>query len=254
MRHRFLISVFVVVAALALSAGSFARNARPQRGAARAPRIPGPPPANPKDLSGVWTIDNSSISGHRFRKEPLPLQPWALDRYNYVKDPNNIDARGRNELNPDFKCFPRGPTVAWQGLEHPMEIIQTPQRTLIIFEWGHEMRQIWTDGRPHTEDPPYTWMGESIGKWEGNTLVIDTIAINEYTWLDRAGHPHSNALHLVERLSRPEQNRLELEMTIDDPKAYTMPFTVKMGFNKSKNELEEYVVCEDLFLHGKQVP
>jgi len=253
MRHRFVIGVFVL-AALALSAASFAQGQRGQRGGAPRVRTPGPPPDNPRDFNGIWTIDNSTIAGHRFRKEPLPLQPWALERYNYIKDPNNPDARGRNELNPDFKCFPRGPTVAWQGLEHPMEIIQTPNRTLIIFEWGHELRQIWTDGRQHSEDPPYTWMGESIGKWEGNTLVVDTIAINEHTWLDRAGHPHTNALHLTERLTRPEQNRLELEMTIDDPKAYTMPFTVKIGFDRSKNELEEYVVCEDLFLHGKQVP
>ena len=253
MRHRFVISVFVV-AALALTANSFAQNAGQRGGAARAARTPGPPPDNPRDFNGVWSIDNSTVSGHRLRAEPLPMQPWAKERYDYVKDPSNINARGRNELNPDFKCFPRGPTASWQGLEHPMEIIQTPQRTLITFEWGGEMRRIWTDGRPQPEDPPFTWMGQSVGKWEGNKLVVDTIAIHEHTWLDRAGHPHTNAMRLTERISRPERDRLVVEMTIDDPKAYTMPFTITMGFNRSRYELEEYVVCEDLFLHGKLVP
>ena len=254
MQHRSIISFLVV--AVALIAGTLGLNAGQQRGGGfrPRPRVVGPPPDNPKDFNGVWAIDNNTISGQRLRAEPLPLQPWAQERYNYVKDPNNINARGRNELNPDFKCFPRGPVAAWQGLEHLMEIIQTPKRTLIIFEWGHEIRQIWTDGRPHPEDPPDTWMGHSIGKWEGNTLVFDTIAIHDQTWLDRAGHPHTNALHLTERLSRPERDRLQLEITIDDPKAYTMPFKATIGFDRTKYELEEYVVCEDLFLNGKLVP
>jgi hypothetical protein len=251
MKHRFIISLFVV-AALVLSSGSLALNAQ-QRGAAK-PRTPGPPPANPKDFNGIWSIDNSTISGHRLRAEPLPLQPWAKERYDYIKDPNNINARGRNELNPDYKCFPRGPTAAWQGLDHPMEIIQTPQRTLIIFEWGGEMRRLWTDGRALDPDAPYTWYGQSVGKWEGNTLVVETININEHTWLDRAGHPHTNAMKLTERIWRPEQDRLMVEMTIDDPKAYTMPFKVTMGFDRSKYELEEYVLCEDILIHGKLVP
>ena len=247
MRNRFMGSIVAVAAGFAFSAVILAQNAR-QPESARAPAA-----SNARDLSGVWSVERSDPQ-MLLTKDPLPMQPWAEEKYNYNKDPNNPNARGRNELNPDFRCFPRGPTAAWQGLEHPFEIIQSPRLLHIIFEWGNEIRRIWTDGREHPEEFPHTWYGHSIGKWDGDTLVIDTIGINEHTWLDRAGHVHSDALHLVERLRRMDANKLVLDITVDDPKAYTRPFTARRNFSRSRYELEEYVLCEDLLLHGKLVP
>lgn len=250
MRYRWMGSIFAVGAVLAFSAALFAQNARQGGAAARASDSL---PSNPRDLTGVWAVDRNDPQ-FSLTTEPLPMQPWAEDRYNYAKDPTGRGQRGRNELNPDFRCFPRGPTAAWQGLEHPFEIIHTPKYTLIIFEWGNEVRRIWADGRGHPEDVPNTWFGHSVGKWDGDTFVMDTVAIHEYTWLDRAGHVHSNAMHLVERLHRVGANKLVLDMTIDDPKAYARPFTVRRNFNRSRYEMEEYVLCEDLLLNGKAVP
>ena len=242
MRNRFIGSVFALAAMLAFPVFTLAQNAA------------APDKFDPRNLSGVWTFDTKEP---RFllTKDALPMQDWAAEKYNYNKDAEDpATRRGRNELNPDFKCFPRGPTRAWLNSEAPIEIISTPQKLLIMFEWGGETRRIWVDGRDHPEDPPLTWQGHSIGKWEGDTLVIDTIRINDYTWLDHAGHVHSDSIHLVERIRRDGDNRLILEMTIDDPMAYTKPFTVRRTFLRSRYELEPYLLCEDLLLHGKPVP
>jgi hypothetical protein len=103
------------------------------------------------------------------------------------------------------------------------------------------------DGRGHPDGYPSTWMGHSIGKYDGNTLVVDTAAINETTWIDTLGHPHSDALHLVERIRRLSHDTLEIEVTFEDPKAYTRPWTGKKVYQlQSPNyELKEDVICEE---------
>ena len=136
---------------------------------------------------------------------------------------------------------------------YPFEIIQSPKRVLIIFEANHEIRQIWTDGRQHPKDFGHNWMGHSIGHWEGDTLVVDTIGLNDLTWLDKAGHVHSDELHLIERLQRVG-DKLLLNITFDDPKAFTMPFTARKTYQLKPNwELEEAITCEDKIL-GRTVP
>jgi len=186
-------------------------------------------------------------------KEPYPMQPWVEEIFIYNQAPNGGN---RNEVDPNqAKCFPRGPTSNWLGGQRPFEVFHVRNRVLIMFEWNHEIRQIWTDGREHPEDFGHTWMGHSIGKWDGDTLVVDTIGINEHTWLDRDGHVHTNALHLVERLRRPEPNTLTLDITFDDPKAYTRPFTAHRTFKSAPPEweVEEHILCEDKLM-GKPVP
>jgi hypothetical protein len=129
----------------------------------------------------------------------------------------------------------------------PIQIVNVPGRGLIIlYEYDHLVRHVYTDGRPHNTATGPTWMGSSIGKWEGDTLVVDSIGFNDKTWLDRLGHPHSEELHLVERFRRVDANTLEINITIDDPKAYVKPWSVQLSYVLRPPEwriLE--LVCED---------
>jgi hypothetical protein len=112
---------------------------------------------------------------------------------------------------------------------------------------AHSFRQIFMDGRKHPDDPSPTWFGHSIGHWEGNTLVVDTIGLNDKFWLDSAGTPHTEQLHLIERFTRPDYNTLQRVVTIDDPGAFTKPFevtyTAKLGDPDS--EIIEYFCIEN---------
>jgi hypothetical protein len=217
-----------------------------------------------RDLSGVWgalpsgrprspdqlgthetlapEVDEADI--FTYRHFPYPMQPWAEEKFNYNKDPANPYYNGRAELNPTFaSCTPWGPTQDWQD-SLPFEIIQSPKRVLILFESNHEVRQVWTDGRPHPKDFGHNWMGHSIGHWEGNTLVVDTIGLNDKTWLDKAGHVHSDQLHLIERLTRIAPDRLLLNITIDDPKAFTMPWSTRRTYKLEPTwDIEEGLAC-----------
>ena len=226
------------------------------------------------DLSGVWNLAPSGhaiardFQGFRetlpedkdradlftYRHSPYPMQPWAAEKFEYNKNPSNPYGRGRAELDPfTTLCAPEGVSQKWQDV-YPFEIIQTPKRILIVFESNHEIRQIWTDGRQHPKDFGHNWVGHSIGRWEGDVLVVDTIGLNDLTWLDKAGHNHSDALHLVERLQRVAANRLSLSVTFDDPKTFTMPWSSQMDYVlKPSWEIEEAVDC-DYKLQGHDIP
>lgn len=110
----------------------------------------------------------------------------------------------------------------------PFKIIQTPGLIAMIYERDTTFRQVYTDGRELPRDPQPSWMGYSIGKWDGDTLVVDTVGLTDRSWLDARGHTHSEALHLTERYHRVDFGHMEVLMTIDDPKTYTMPFTIKL--------------------------
>jgi hypothetical protein len=171
----------------------------------------------------------------------------------YLTPSRNL--RNGNELNPYLTaCSPQGPTVDWQFGRWPFEIIQSPKRVLLIFERDHEIRQIWTDGRQHPKDFGHNWMGHSIGHWEGDTLVADTIGLNDLTWFDKAGHVHSDQLHLIERLQRVAPDKLRLDITFDDPKTFTKQWSAFRYFYLRPNwDLEEEILCDDKFL-GKPIP
>jgi hypothetical protein len=226
------------------------------------------------NLSGVWTPvrdvrppgydqhgirqtippDKDQADFFTMRHSPYPLQPWAQEKFDYMRDPDNPYYQGRNELNPFLNgCAPEGPTVKWQDM-NPFEIIQSPKRVLIIFEMNHEIRQIWTDGRRHPKDFGHNWMGHSIGHWEGGTLVVDTIGLNDLTWLDKAGHVHSDQLHLIERLQRVEPDKMVVTITFDDPKTFTMPWTAHKTYRFEPDwEIEEAPSCGDELV-GKGIP
>jgi hypothetical protein len=126
-------------------------------------------------------------------------------------------------------CFPPGvPRIYLHPV--PMEIIQIPGRVFLRFEFDHLLREIWTDGRGHPTDWNPTYMGHSIGKWKGDTFVVDTIGFNDKTWLDRLGHRHSEDLHVVERFRRVDHNTLQDDITVEDPKTFTKPWNTHVIF------------------------
>jgi hypothetical protein len=171
----------------------------------------------------------------RFKATKPSFGPRSFEDSNDPVNPTTVSATG---------CFPPGvPRIYLHPF--PMEIIQTPGRVIMFFEFNHFVRQIFTDGRPHNTDLGPTWMGDSIGKWEGDTLVVDTIGFNDKTWIDRAGHPHSEALHVVERIRRAGQDTLETDLTIDDPKAYTKPWGGKLTYQLKPTWHISEMVCED---------
>jgi hypothetical protein len=204
-----------------------------------------------RDLTGVWNLRMSPgfMSGGFNRDEP-PMTAWAEEKFKVNKPsfgPRAVED-SNDPVNPTslsaVGCFPPGvPRIYLQPF--PMEIIQTPERVLMFFEFNHFVRQIWTDGRPHNTALGSTWLGDSIGKWEGDTLVVDTIGFNDKTWLDRAGHPHSDQLHVIERIRRTDSNALHDDITIDDPKAYAKPWATQIEFQlRPKWNITE-MVCED---------
>jgi hypothetical protein len=123
---------------------------------------------------------------------------------------------------------------------YPWEIrfIQSPKAVFILYEYTKVWREVDLD-RGHPKDPDSSWMGDAIGKYEGDTFVIDTIGFNDKTWLDQTGHPHSDALHVIERFRRLDQERLELSVTIDDPKAYTKSFSASKVYKLTNAPMGE---------------
>jgi hypothetical protein len=178
------------------------------------------------------------------KSEPwIPWMPWSAAVYDY-------NARNSSKYDPEGYCLPPGgPRL--MATPYPMEIIQLPasQRIVMIFEGAtHIWREIYMDGRAHPEDDRLnpTYLGHSVGRWDGDTLLIDVVGFNENSWLDYFGHPHTDKLHVGERFSRPNKNTLHYEATVTDPGAYTRPFTIAWDVPwDSTGELQEYICQEN---------
>jgi hypothetical protein len=211
------------------------------------------------DFTGVWYPSTGSTLGAGTADNPgqqfvwldaqgKPMKKFPLTALGEEKlKANKPIGQGRTAVDsndPDFKCFPSGVPRIYLFL-YPMEIIHTPGRVLQIFEYGHNIRQIYTDGRGHEQDQNPTWMGDSIGKWEGSTLVVDTVNQTDKTWFSYGGMPHSEDLRVTERISRPDHDSLMIDITLDDPKIYSAPLhTVKKYILKPTWNIKEFV-CED---------
>lgn len=202
------------------------------------------------NFSGVWTqyphiSGGSGFADFSFSKDEPPMTPWAEAKYKAAKPVHTGGYKGASD-DTTLNCFPPGVPRIYL-FNFPMEIFQVPGRVLIVYEFGHYIRQIYTDGRQHPKDLNPTWMGDSIGKWEGDALVVDTTGFNDKTWLDQVGHPHSENLHLIERIRKTAPDMLRIDFTFDDPKAYTRQWTATKQFKLRPDwHIAEYV-CEDNF-------
>ncbi len=201
---------------------------------------PAPRARNGKpDLSGIWDPDYSiprvpagvvvagsldptfSLQFWRPNAAPLPMTPWAEAIFR--QRDRNFGA-GR----PAARCLPHG--IPDGMLAANFKIVQNPGVTFILYEEFARFRQIFTDGRAHPKNPNPAWLGYSIGKWERDSFVVDTVGFNDQSWLDDAGHPHSEALRTIERFRRRDFGHMDVEVTIEDPKAYTEPWSANLHF------------------------
>ena len=251
MPRRTLGFLFVIAAILAVPALSFGQwlkyptdgvpknaDGTPNRNAPT-PRLPNGKP----DFSGLWHATNparcggggsqfiecgteiggSPLGGNLGRNLPegLPYQPHAAK---LAKERRADDSRD----DPHVRCLPDNPPRAWT-LPHLTKIMQTPKQLALLYEVNAMYRQIFTDERPFPEDPTPTWNGYSVGTWEGDALVVQTRGFRDDLWIDTGGSPMSDIAKMTERITRPNYGTLNIELTIDDPKNYTKPFTVSLS-------------------------
>lgn len=185
---------------------------------APAPRLTG----GQADLSGTWEPEaNKYVRDIAADLKPgsVPFQPWAKTLYD-----QRIDGSHEKE-DPDANCLPQGvPKI--DAAPAVWKVVQTPKFIVVVYEAFNLWRQIFLDGREFERDLNPTWMGYSVGKWEGDTLVVDSRGFNGKAWLDQLGKPSTDALHVIERFHRKDYGHMTLDITIDDPKAYTKPWSV----------------------------
>ena len=224
---------------------------------AAAPRLPDGKP----DFSGLWHValrnpcnaalnrfsGCTEIGGSPLARDlgvnlpgGLPYQPWAAE---IVKQRAADDSRD----DPHVRCLPDNPPRHW-GLPHLNKIVHTPKLLVVLYEVNAMYRQIFTDGRPLPEDPTPGWNGYSTARWEGDTLVVQTEGFRDGLWADMNGSPLGSATKMTERITRPDYGTLNIDLTIDDPKHYSKPFTVKLT---QVIELDTEIV-DEFCLEGEQ--
>jgi hypothetical protein len=173
----------------------------------------------------------------------IPFLPWSAAVYNY-------HSKNESKYDPEGYCLPPGGPRLY-ATPYPMVILQQPElkRIYMNFEGGtHVWREIFMDGRAHPAKDKLqgsTWLGHSVGRWEGDTLVVDVTNFNEGTWLDYYGHPHTDQMHVVERWTRPNKATLHYEARIDDPGAYGAPWTTAWDIPWSDSAIDEYICQEN---------
>jgi hypothetical protein len=199
---------------------------------------PTPRAANGKpDLSGIWEVigDRVMETDGRVRSKYVynidadipggaPFQPWA-------KALHDERARALGVGAPTERCLPHGIPDAMLTRTLPFKIVQTPGVTIILYEEFNNWRQVFTDGRSLPVDPQPAWLGYSVGRWDGDTFVIETAGFNDKSWLDATGTPHTEALRTTERLRRTDFGHIEIQFLFDDPKAFTKPWSTTIRFN-----------------------
>jgi len=235
-----------------------------QRGATRSPasaaesasayKGPRTPDRRP-DLNGIWQVFGTAhwnLEAHSASEgipaglsvvegSAIPYQQWALAK-------RNENFQNRLAADPLRKCYLPGVPRAMY-LPFPFEITQTPNHVLIAYEFAHATRTIFLDGTPHLDDLDF-WMGDARGKWEGDTLVVDTVSLGDKTWFDQAGNFHSDALKVVERFTPMDAGHISYEATIDDSKVFTRPWKLNTIIYRrlEKNlELLDYECAEHVY-------
>ena len=201
--------------------------------------VPPQTPDGVPDLQGIWQVLNTAhvnLLDHAAGSDgpagqgvvegnEIPYQAWAVAQ-------QRENDEQRLELDPVRRCYlPGVPRATY--MPFPFQIIQAEGHVIILYEYVHAQRRIYTNGTPHQEDVQF-WMGDSRGRWEDDTLVVDVTNFNGLTWLDGAGNFHSDALHVVERYTRLGPDHLQYEATIEDPQVFTRPWTISMLLYRRK--------------------
>jgi hypothetical protein len=193
------------------------------------------------DLSGLWMLNAGPghLANIAADLKPGEVQPWA--ELLYKQHLGNLG----NDDPWTVQCLPAGPRAILSGGNGPARIIQTPAMLAILYD-DLSYRQIFLDGRELPKDPNPSWMGYSVGRWEGDALVVESTGFNERSWLDMGGHPHSESLRTTERFRRTSFGHMDVQVTFADAKAYTRPWTVSFGVNLAADtEMLEYVCGEN---------
>jgi len=206
------------------------------------PNLSAPAPRSPDgkpELSGLWTPD----------RPPTALMPESLFEFQpgdvvLTKEGEALQRRRRENYFPGAQCLPDN--LPKRTAVDPFKILTLKGIVVVLYEEHTTYRQIFVDGRELPKDPNPTWSGYSVGKWEGDTLVVDTSGFNDDEWILPGRRPHSNALHIIERFRRRDFGHLEIQFTVDDPKVYTKPWTIKQAHHLIPDtELLEYVCNEN---------
>ena len=247
MRHRVVTFILAGVAAAAFSPSLPAQTAQ-KSGSAKPAEASAPAPEH--DLSGVWTMRAAPAQrrflGSTYTQEPPEMTPWGTEKYMATKPSNGPRTHSLKETDdPVLKqCLPPGtPRIYLQPF--PVQFVQAAKEIIMIYEYDHTVRQIFLDGRAHPADILPTYMGHSIGKWDGDSLVVDTVGFNEKTWLDRDGHPHSDQLHVVERFHRLDRDNMQIDITMEDAKALAKPWKTQLNFLLKPDWDIMELVCTD---------
>ena len=213
------------------------------------------------DLSGLWQVLDAAaddLQDHHARPgvragagvvvgNEIPYQPWAA-----AKKKENFEQR--HTLDPESKCYlPGVPRLTF--MPFPFQILQVKGQVLLVHEYVRAIRTVHTDGTPHPNGPIDWWLGDSRGRWDGDTLVVDSVHFNDQTWFDRAGNFHSEELHVIERFTPEGPDHVRYRVTIEDPKVFTRPWdmeTVLYRRKETQARLLEYE-CQG-FAHEKLYP
>jgi hypothetical protein len=250
MRRAWNVLVFVVIAVIGVPTLGFGQWLRyPTDGVPRkadgSPNLAAPAPRLPDgkpDLSGIWhtavkipcTSDlnrfipcGAEIGGSPLARNlglnlpgGLPYQPWAADLTKQRSASDSLD-------DPHVRCLPDNPPRTWT-MPHLTKAVHTPKLLVLLYEVNAMYRQIFIDGRPLPSDPTPGWNGYSTAHWEGDTLVVQTAGFRDSMWIDMSGSPMGESAKMTERLKRTNYGTLEVEITVDDPKVYTRPWTISL--------------------------
>jgi hypothetical protein len=203
------------------------------------------------DFSGVWMrlpsskqISNSDM----FQPDEPPMTPWAETLYRIVrKTISDPMQQAREDIDPILEPYCMTPGFPRIYLRPgAMEIVQTATALWMLFDDHAQARRIYMDGRGHPENTPPTFLGHSIARWDKDTIVVETVGMNDLTWLDGMGHPHSSELRVEERIRRTGPKAMKVEFLFEDPKAFTRPWHGEKIFEaKPEWELMEYTICEE---------
>jgi hypothetical protein len=229
-------------------------------------------PTSGRELSGIWDLPGAARNpafvgvegrGSSFlkRDEEPSMTPWGMEKFQQNRKGAGNPKGDKNRIieasaDPHVYCYPMGPSRTMSGPGHrTFEIVERGDVVYILFERDHWVRRIYMDGRGHPDGYPITWMGHTTGKWDGDTLVADTVYINPVSWVDNFGHPMSDQMHMMERIRRLDQKHLQIDTTFDDPKAYTKPWVEKKTFELMPPgyEIMENVECEESLGKIKEV-